>query len=385
MSEQIAVIGGGVSGVTTALMLQLLDFETEIYAEKTADQISNKNDHPEFASLYPSASVIPHSVYSDKLKELFQFSQSFFYELRKQTFPGLTIHKHFEVFEFDPGRPDYCKWMLNFQSIEDLESGAIPRRANAQPSYGWSFDCIFADWTMYFPALRELYQRNGGSITQQKLQTEDITNLPAEIVINCSGTGSPNLFDDPVDDQLLMRGHLLHKSQAPLITSADGEIISYNYTPEKSVYADASGKACDVYCYPRQDGWVLGGSRQACQLSAKDWGEDKIKSPKKEIDGFSFPRPIIDLNNEILKTTYGLSIDDSDDLSASIGYRYIRSRNNGLRLDHETINGQKIFHNYGHGGAGVTLSWGCALEIARKITSQNKSELQRQLLEAIND
>jgi glycine/D-amino acid oxidase-like deaminating enzyme len=35
-------------------------------------------------------------------------------------------------------------------------------------------------------------------------------------------------------------------------------------------------------------------------------------------------------------------------------------RTGGPRLELERIGGKRLVHNYGHGGAGVTLSWGCA-------------------------
>lgn len=383
MAEPLIVVGGGVSGITSALVLQLLGLDTTIYADKTFEQVSDSNQYPEFASLFPSASVIPHSVYTNKLETLFPVSQSIFYELRKHAFPGLTVHKHFEVFEFEKELPAYSNWMPNWQSIAKRAPESIPRRNDKQPLTGWTYDCLFADWPLYFPALVKWYKRAGGKIIRQKLKPHDIAKLPASTIINCSGAGSPLLFDDP-QEQRLLRGHLVHKLDMPLITNKDGDIISYNYTPKASVYSDLEGQPCDLYCYPRKDGWYLGGSRQTGMLNQNgDWAGPNKALPSYDLDGLQIPKQIIDLNREILSHTYGLKLSAENSIRTTIGYRYIRNRQNGLRIEEEAVSGKRIIHNYGHGGAGVTLSWGCAIEVANSVISEKHIDIKAKIIESL--
>jgi len=39
------------------------------------------------------------------------------------------------------------------------------------------------------------------------------------------------------------------------------------------------------------------------------------------------------------------------------------------RLEPETVGDKYVVHNYGHGGAGITMSWGCA-RVVRDIVLQ---------------
>jgi D-amino-acid oxidase len=49
------------------------------------------------------------------------------------------------------------------------------------------------------------------------------------------------------------------------------------------------------------------------------------------------------------------------------GLRPFRERS--YRLEQEDVAGKFVVHNYGHGGAGITLSWGCAQEVVDLVTA----------------
>jgi D-amino-acid oxidase len=54
-----------------------------------------------------------------------------------------------------------------------------------------------------------------------------------------------------------------------------------------------------------------------------------------------------------------LSIDSPKVLRERVGLRPFRK--SGVRLEEEKLgDGRTVIHNYGHGGSGFTLSWGCA-------------------------
>jgi D-amino-acid oxidase len=42
-----------------------------------------------------------------------------------------------------------------------------------------------------------------------------------------------------------------------------------------------------------------------------------------------------------------------------------------VRLEAERIGDSLVWHNYGHGGAGISVSWGCAAELTNNLRTDN--------------
>jgi D-amino-acid oxidase len=97
-----------------------------------------------------------------------------------------------------------------------------------------------------------------------------------------------------------------------------------------------------TYIIPRGTDVVLGGT-------ADRGAEDTTPDPAVE-------RAILARASELVP-----ALRDAPILSRAVGLRPGRS---AVRLEREDLGGRTIVHCYGHGGAGVTLSWGCAAEAA---------------------
>jgi D-amino-acid oxidase len=209
-------------------------------------------------------------------------------------------------------------------------AGAVPSLTRITPGQdlpepyvdGWTFQAPVIEMPTYLPWLVARVEELGGTLTRMAL-----TALPdsAEVVVNATGLGSRLMAGD--SSLMPVRGQVVYVDQVGL----------------DRWWLDSPGP---VYVVPRSQDIVVGGT--------DDEGEwDR--------------RPDPDVAKQILERAV--------ELVPELGGAQVRGHRVGLRparpqvrLEMEKQGAARIVHCYGHGGAGVTLSWGCANEVAALVT-----------------
>jgi glycine/D-amino acid oxidase-like deaminating enzyme len=152
-----------------------------------------------------------------------------------------------------------------------------------------------------------------------------LRSLAAPLIVNCTGVGARDLVPDPA--VVPLRGQV---------------VIVANPGIEEFFRAPSDGPE-STYIFPHGDHVLLGGTSHsgAWDLAA---------------------RPA--LTRRILRhcATADPRLRGAEVLAERVGLRPYRP---DVRLEAEALgDGRVLWHNYGHGGAGVTLAWGCARELA---------------------
>jgi glycine/D-amino acid oxidase-like deaminating enzyme len=377
LSKDLVIIGAGASGLTTALAFQLFGYKTKIYTKQHPFLDPAVSD---FSSYYPAASIIPHSVNHPDILDLFNDSNSIFEELFLNNFPGIEKHSHYEFFSIPQDIPDYAQCYPSFELFDEKKSDFQLSHPTLESSFGWFFDCLFSDWSSYYPLLLKLYQTLEGELIIKELNAESIIKIDSDIIINCAEIYGATLLGEEFNPQIY-RGHLLHIPGMPSLRDSTKQKISYNFTPETQIYSSELGSEQDVYFYQRDDRWIFGGSRQKGTLDERgNWIGEQVLDPTITLDNKIVPEQILELNKDILNYTFESQEIDASKIQSKIGYRFMGNSNENLRLDCVEYEDKLIINNFGHGGSGVTLSWGCALrsvDILHKCTDQDLIDRSR--------
>jgi D-amino-acid oxidase len=187
---------------------------------------------------------------------------------------------------------------------------------------GFALKVPLTDTTSYLEYLASRFRAAGGEFQPAcRLGRVEEVSRDFELVVNCAGMGARELVDD---------GQLEpHRGQVVIVPKMDMS------------YAVVCDDAPLMYAIPRTNDCVFGGTNQLSDSLAPD------------------PADTMRILRECSRT---LSIAQPKAIEERVGLRPFRR--SGVRLGAEHLrDGRPVIHNYGHGGSGFTLSWGCAADV----------------------
>jgi D-amino-acid oxidase len=326
MQKSVAIIGAGVSGLTCGFLFAERGFRTAVFAE----QIGQKTTSGAAAALWfpydaePADKVIPWALATYKV----------LVDLVNDPRTGVSM---IELCQFSRSSeiqiPDWADSLgasVISSALPVISSGVetSPAISDSVFTSGFSMKVPLMDTTIYLDYLASRFQKAGGSINANvRFRKLEDVDSKFDLVINCAGIGARELVHD-VDLEP-------HRGQVAIVP----KIV-------KMKCAIVCDDAPLMYAIPRSNDCVFGGTNEI---------SDDLNVDPTSTAG------IVSECSRVLK------IDSPRVLNERVGLRPFRK--SGVRLEREKLgDGRTVIHNYGHGGSGFTLSWGCAAEVSNLAT-----------------
>src|SRR5438105_4073997 len=316
MRNRAAIIGAGVSGLTCGIVFVEHEWDVTIFADETGEQTTSGAAAAVWFpyDAEPAEKVIPWSLITyERLRELARDSRSgvSMLELRQFTRTG------------EIAIPDWAKNLgahpipVIPNAVEGSRGG--PRRSSFGSGFALTVPLI--DTTIYLDYLVNRFRTAGGVIESAHINKVEEISRDFDVIINCTGIGARELAHDSELEP--------HRGQVAIVPKLDL----------------AQAIVCDdaplMYAIPRAHDCVFGGTNSI--------SENREPSSA-------------DTTAIVSECSRVLGIDPPRVLAVKLGLRPCRQ--SGVRLERERFSdGRTLIQNYGHGGAGFTLSWACAEEV----------------------
>ncbi|XUL92557.1 FAD-dependent oxidoreductase [Streptomyces galilaeus] len=310
VSGEVIVVGGGVIGLTTAVVLAESGARVRVWTRETVELTT---------SAVAGALWWPYRIEPEALVGEWALQSLRVYE-ELAARPEETGVRMVEGVQGGTRLDELGPWARRVPGLREA-------RADEYEGGGLWARLPLIDMSTHLPWLRERFLRAGGTV--EEASVTDLTEVPAPVVVNCTGLDSLDLVPDssmrPVRGQLVV-------VENPGITTW---FTSVDHTADTS-----------TYFFPQPGGLILGGT-------AEDGAWSMTPDPATAeaiIARCAAVRP---------------EIAEARVLEHRVGLRPTRP---AVRLERQVLrDGRVLVHNYGHGGAGITVAWGCAEEAAELV------------------
>lgn len=222
---------------------------------------------------------------------------------------------------------------------------------------GYVFPAPVIDTSIYLDWLRREVERLGGAVRQGEIASLNALPAEYEAAVNCAGLGAHDLAPD--DAARTADGLGVHAGR--------GQVVRVHMRNEGFArgLSDDDDPQRPTYIIPRIHDIVLGGFNQPSeQLDPDPAQSDDILRRCAALAEFFDPAFAASLRALLEPENAAAGVTPAEIASIGVGLRPIRET---VRLEVVHAGGRPVIHNYGHGGAGVTLSWGCAEDVARLV------------------
>ncbi|GGL96021.1 FAD-dependent oxidoreductase [Micromonospora yangpuensis] len=313
----VVVVGGGIIGLTAAVRLQERGARVTVLAA----------DDPE-RTVSTVAAAVWYPTHTDPDPRVLDWARRTYATLTRQAaegVPGVVLRPTRMLLRHGPVE---LPWWAEATGDLVVRPAAPPYRAQLR------FTAPTVEMSPYLGWLRERISAAGGRVLRHRVArladafVDPATSAGVATVVNATGLAAGRLAADPA--VYPVRGHIVLVANPGLTTSVRDEDDPRGIT----------------YVHPRRHDVVLGGTYQPgrADLDAEPETAAAIR------------RRCVELVPELASARV---------LGERIGLR--PARHGGPRVESTStgVPGQRLVHAYGHGGAGVTLAWGVADEVAR--------------------